>query len=122
SACELHLIDSLNHSLLKTIPLPKGSRPMCVKISPDGRKVYASTGRAGTVCALDATTLEVLNTIKVGARPWGIAISPDGKYLYAANGPSDDVSIVDLTTAKEVRRVKAGQSPWGIALVPGPTS
>jgi len=95
---------------------------MCVKVSPDGKKVYASTGRAGTICAFDATTLEVLNTIKVWARPWGIAISPDGKYLYAANGPSDDVSVVDLGTQKEISRIKAGQSPWGIVVVPGRSS
>jgi YVTN family beta-propeller protein len=94
---------------------------MCVKVSPDGRKVYASTGRAGTIAVLDATTLEVLNQIKVGTRPWGIAISADGKLLYSANGPSDDVSIVDLATEKEIARVKAGQSPWGVVLVPNPS-
>ena len=68
--------------------------------------------------ALDASTYEVTNIIKVGARPWGIAISPDGKYLFSANGPSDDVSVVDLANAKEVARIRAGQSPWGIVVVP----
>src|SRR5436190_7341093 len=76
SAGEMHLIDTANHSVVKTVTLPKGSRPMCVKVSPDGGKVYASTGRGGTVCVLDAATLELLNTIKVGDRPWGIGTSP----------------------------------------------
>ena len=89
-----------------------------MKVAPDGKKVYVSTGRAGTVCVLDTSTCQVLNTIKVGARPWGIAISPDGKYLYAANGPSDDVSVVDLGTEKEIGRIKAGGSPWGVVIVP----
>jgi YVTN family beta-propeller protein len=91
---------------------------MCLKVAPNGLKVYVSTGRAGSICVLDPATLRVLNTIKVGQRPWGIAFSPDARYLFSANGPSDDVSVVDLDTQKEVCRVKAGQSPWGIAVVP----
>ena len=94
------------------------SRPQTVKMSPDGKKVYASTGRAGTVVVLDAHTYALLNTIPVGQRPWGIAFSPDGKYLFTANGPSDDVSVVDLSTEKEIARVKSPGSPWGVVAVP----
>jgi YVTN family beta-propeller protein len=116
SSGQLHIIDSVNHKLLKTIELPKGSRPMCVKAAADGKKVYFSTGRAGTVDVLDTSKQEVTNAIKVGTRPWGIAISPDGKLLYAANGPSDDVSVVDLSSEKEIARVKSPGSPWGVAI------
>ena len=117
SAGQMHLIDAVNHREIKRITLPKGCRPMCVKVGHDGQKVYASTGRAGTICVLNAQTGEVLNLIKVGARPWGLVLSPDGKWLYAANGPSNDISIVDLAAEKEVARIPAGQSPWGVALV-----
>lgn len=118
SSGELNVIDTQEQKLLQTIALPKGSRPMCVKVSSDGRKIYLSTGRGGTVCVLDAKTYEVLNTIAVGKRPWGIALSPDGKHLFAANGPSDDVSVVDLATEKEIARVKSPGSPWGMVVVP----
>jgi YVTN family beta-propeller protein len=118
SVGEMNLIDSQNQKLLKTVALAKGTRPQCVRVSLDGKKLYASGGRSGTVCVIDTTTLETLNTIKVGQRPWGIALSPDGKYLFAANGPSDDVSVVDLATEKEVLKVKSPGSPWGIAVVP----
>ncbi len=118
SVAELNVIDVPNQKLLKVITLPPHSRPQCVKVSSDGKKVYVSNGRAGTVCVVDANTYEVLNTIKVGARPWGITFSPDGKYLFAANGPSDDVSVVDLTTEKEIARIKSPGSPWGIVAVP----
>ena len=91
---------------------------MCVRVSPDGKKVYAGAGRAGTICVMDAQTHKVLNTIKAGKRPWGIIISPDGKFLYSANGPSNDISVIDLATETEVQRIPAGASPWGILLVP----
>jgi YVTN family beta-propeller protein len=117
STGELNVIDTVNLKVLKVITLPSGSRPMSVRVAPNGQKIYVSNGRAGTVSVLDARTYELLNTIKVGVRPWGTAISPDGKFLYTANGPSNDVSVVDLDANKEVARVKAGASPWGVAVV-----
>jgi YVTN family beta-propeller protein len=118
SVGQLNVIDSAQHKVLKTIALPAGSRPMRVRVAPDGRKVYLSNGRAGTISVLDSHSYELLDTVQVGTRPWGIAISPDGKFLFVANGPSNDVSVVDLGTNKEVTRVKAGTSPWGLTVVP----
>ncbi|MDP9089379.1 MAG: beta-propeller fold lactonase family protein [Pseudomonadota bacterium] len=115
---ELNVIDTVNLKVVKVIALPPGSRPMSVKTSANGRKIYVSNGRAGTVSVLDGRTYELLNTIKVGTRPWGMALSPDGKYLYTANGPSNDVSVVDLTSDKEIARVETGAGPWAVAIVP----
>jgi YVTN family beta-propeller protein len=116
SVGEINVIDTLKATVLKTIALPAGSRPMKVKLSPDETRLYVSNGRAGTVSVFDARTYQLLDTIKVGTRPWGIGISPDGKWLFSANGPSNDVSVVDLKTGKEITRVKVGASPWGIAI------
>ena len=118
SVGELNVIDCGQQKVIKIITLPAGSRPQCVKVAPDGKKVYVSTGRGSSVCVVDPVTFDVLDTIKVGTRPWGIAISPDGKYLFSANGPSDDVSVVDLATEKEITKIKSPGSPWGIVVVP----
>lgn len=118
STGELNVVDTANFKVTKVIALPPGSRPMSVKVSLDGRRIYVSNGRAGTVSVLDSRTHELLNTIKVGVRPWGMALSPDGKYLYTANGPSNDVSVVDLEANTEIARVKAGASPWAVTVVP----
>jgi YVTN family beta-propeller protein len=118
SSGQLNVVDVAAGKVIKTVPLPAGSRPMKVLVAADGNRVYVSNGRAGTISVLDAHTYAVIDTIKVGTRPWGIALSPDGKLLYSANGPSNDVSIVDLTTDKELTRVKAGSSPWGVTVVP----
>jgi YVTN family beta-propeller protein len=118
SFAQLNVIDTVNFKVLKIVALPDGSRPERVRVAPNGKKVYVSNGRAGTVSVLDSHSYELLDSIKVGTRPWGIAISPDGKYLFTANGPSNDVSVVDLATDKEVARVKAGASPWGLTIVP----
>jgi len=117
STGELNVVDTVNFKVLKTITLPPASRPMSVKVSLDGQRIYVSNGRAGTVSVLDGRTYELLNSIKVGTRPWGMALSPDGKFLYTANGPSNDVSVVDLGANKEIARVKAGASPWSVTVV-----
>lgn len=117
SAGNLYVVDTAQLKVVNTVALPKGSRPMRVRVSPDGSKLYASTGRGGSVAVLDAKSFTVLNNITVGKRPWGIVLSPDGKYLFSANGPSNDVSVVDLATNKEIAKVKAGESPWGLAVV-----
>jgi YVTN family beta-propeller protein len=117
STGQLNVVDTNELKVIKVIDLPNGSRPMSVKMSTDGNRVYVSGGRSGAVSVLDSHTYALIGTIKVGQRPWGIVISPDGKYLFSANGPSNDVSVVDLATSKEVTRVKAGESPWGIAIV-----
>jgi len=117
STGQLNVIDTDDLKVLKVIELPEGSRPMSVKVSPDGKRVYVSDGRAGTVSVLDAHTHALLGTIKVGQRPWGIVLSADGRYLFSANGPSNDVSVVDLTLNKEITRVRAGERPWGVTVV-----
>ena len=119
STGELNVIDTADLKVLKVVTLPQGSRPMSVKVAADGKKIFVSNGRAGTVSVLDGRTYALLNTIKVGVRPWGMALSPDGKFLYTANGPSNDVSVVDLDANKEIARIKAGSSPWAVAVVPG---
>jgi YVTN family beta-propeller protein len=115
----LNVIDALHYTVVKTITLPTGSRPVRVRVAADGKKLYLSNGRAGTVSVIDSHSYALLDTIKVGTRPWGLVISPDGRYLFTANGPSNDVSVVDLRTDKEITRVQAGTSPWGLAIVPG---
>ena len=93
---------------------------MGLAMSPDGRTLYATTGRGGSVLAVDTEKLEVTGTVKVGKRPWGIAISPDGRKLYVANGPSNDLSVIDVASMKEVARIPCGQSPWGVTVVSAP--
>jgi len=114
----VNVVDSKNFTVQKTIMLPAGSRPMGVLLSHDGKQLYVSNGRGGTVSVIDTKSDEVTASIQVGTRPWGIALSPDGRYLFAANGPSDDVSVVDLKTHTEIKRVKSGKSPWSVAIIP----
>jgi YVTN family beta-propeller protein len=88
---------------------------MGLVLSPDGRQLYVSLGRARGVAIIDAAARTHVRTVDdVGTRPWGIAISPDGRTLYTANGPSGDVAVIDIASGTVEKRIQTGGSPWGV--------
>jgi YVTN family beta-propeller protein len=119
------VIDAVGFTAQGEIPIhqdattPSGARPMGTALSPDGKQVYVSCGRGGSVAILDVATRKQVRSIEgVGDRPWGIATSADGAQIYTANGSSHDVSVVDVASGKVVKRVTTGGLPWGVALAP----
>ncbi len=106
---------AVTHSIL--LPGDASVRPMGLAISPDGRRLYVSTGRGRQVAVLDTATRNVVGSVTVGQRPWGIVLSPDGTRLYTANGPSNDVTAVDTRTLAAVATIPTGKSPWGVEVI-----
>jgi YVTN family beta-propeller protein len=104
----------------RLVELRKEARPMGIVLDSRRKRLYVSTGRAGTVAVIDTASDKLVSEVQVGTRPWGIALSHDGRWLYTANGPSDDVSVVDTSTLRVVRHIPVGRSPWGIAVGPEP--
>jgi len=110
--------DTGTHTVVEPIKLSgEMVRPMGAVVSPDGQRLYISTGRGGTIIVVDTATNKPLASVAVGTRPWGLALSPDGTRLYTANGPSNDVSVVDTATLTLITKIPVGQSPWGVAIV-----
>jgi YVTN family beta-propeller protein len=117
------VFDPATHKVTSTIQIPgtegtpMAPRPMGLALSPDGRQMFVSLGRAKSVAVIDVATRAFVRSIEdVGTRPWGIAVSPDGSKVYTANGPSGDVSVVDVASGKIEKRIAVGGSPWGIAV------
>jgi YVTN family beta-propeller protein len=102
----------------KVVQLDKDMRPMSVRLDAKRKRLYASTGRGGSVAVVDISGAEpkLIQSVAVGARPWGMALSADGSRLYTANGPSNDVSVIDTATLKVIAKIAVGKSPWGVAL------
>jgi YVTN family beta-propeller protein len=112
----ISVVDAKAHKVVNTFKLSGGPliRPVGIIVSADGKRLYAVTGRGGTVVELDATTGKQLASAEVGQRPWGLALSPDDRLLYTANGPSNDVTVLDASTLKVQGRIAVGDSPWGV--------
>lgn len=117
----VRIIDTTSLDVVNTIKLPDETlRPMDVKLSNDGKRLFVSTGRGQKILALDASTLATIGTIPAGARPWGIGLSPDGSKLYTANGSSNDVTVIDTAAMTASSTIPAGQGPWSLVAVPYP--
>ncbi|HET9877162.1 MAG TPA: YncE family protein, partial [Mycobacterium sp.] len=74
-----------------------GATATCVRISPDGRKLYAVVQRPSgdVVMVLDAG-LNAVDTIEVGSTIRDVAVSPDGESLFIASYDPDLGEKVEL--------------------------
>jgi len=51
-------------------------------MTPDGKRVYASSDGDSSVSVIDTSTDEVIACIDVGSMPHGLAITPDGSASW----------------------------------------
>jgi len=114
------VVDPDSNTVAKTIkPAGENVRPMGIAMSRDGKYVYVTTGRGGSVVQIDTGDDMVSKILEhVGPRPWGVAITPDGNTLYVANGPSNDAAVIDVKDWKVTQKIACGTSPWGVAIAP----
>jgi len=125
SIASVTLVDLKKHlskSFFMVQPLAKTTPPASLQsavLSPDGKRLYVTTGLGRSVAILDPIKKVTVGMIDdVGAFPRGIAISADGKKLYTANGSSNDVAIIDVATKKVQARVAVPGAPWSVVFVP----
>lgn len=116
-ACELDgTLYAIDMTTRSATPFKAGPFSNGVAVSPDGAKVYVSSGRGARVDVFDTASRRFVASIQVGERPWNMAITPDGRKLYVANGRSGTVSVIDIATNKRVADVKVDELPWGVAI------
>lgn len=116
----ISVVDAKAHKVVDTFKLSGGPliRPVGLIATSDGKRLYAVTGRGGTVVELDANTGKQLASAEVGQRPWGLALSPDNRRLYTANGPSNDVTVLDAASLKVLGHIPVADGPWGVVAGP----
>lgn len=101
------VLDLDSQRVVKTIPV---SAPDGIVITPDGKKVFVSSGDSGSVKVLDTASDTIAASIDVGAKPAGLTITPDGSLVVAAVGGADEVVIIDASQNAVARRVPVGQA------------
>ncbi|HXR39524.1 MAG TPA: bifunctional YncE family protein/alkaline phosphatase family protein [Terracidiphilus sp.] len=63
----------------------RGSFAATLRVSPDGRTIYALDQGNWRIVILDAATLKRIAEVPTGNYPFGLALSPDGARLYVTN-------------------------------------
>ena len=104
-------------------PIPVGSTPGFVAITPDGRFAYIANRAAKTVTVLDTTVNKVTATIPVTAGPpQFIAFSPDGSRAYVSVYNDDKTInlavVINTRTTKPLQEIPVEQKPYALAVTP----
>ena len=104
-----------------TLPDPKGQEQETqgiqgspshgLAITPDGKKLWATSKLYGYVAAYSLPDYKLLAVVPVGSHPEWLTIPPDGANLYVAIAGNDAVAVVDNRTMKVVKRIPVGAVP-----------
>jgi YVTN family beta-propeller protein len=92
-----------------------GLGPRHVVLSPDGRWLYSTNNKGGTVSKVDTTTGEVVADVSTGSQPRSMDISTDGTALYVVNYGSDSMTKLATDDMRALDEVPTGANPIGIS-------
>jgi YVTN family beta-propeller protein len=99
-------------------PIPVGSVPRFVAVSPDGSRAYVTSQSGASVSVVDTASRTVTSTLTGGSYgflgPFGLAVSPDGTKLYVANNGTNTVTAITLAT-NAATQIVVGANPLGVA-------
>ena len=128
ASCEfdgtLLLIDVRKRKVLKELKLDRaGSKPVDVRLSPDGKLFYVADEVANGVWKVDAEKFGVRGFIKTGRGTHGLYPSRDAKVIYATNRTGGSVSVIDLKRkkVKDTWRIPGGSPDMGGVSADGQT-
>lgn len=115
----LSVIDAATSTVVTTVEGIEG--PHNVQVGADGNRVYAVSGHARTVAALDTGTYRLAGAAATGAGPSHVVLSADGQKTYVTNYDAGTVSVyrADLTPAGSIT---LGGGPHGLRPSPDGTT
>jgi YVTN family beta-propeller protein len=91
----------------------RDSLPGDLKLSPDGRYLYALDMAHFRLVTFDTRSRQMLASIAVGLLPFGMALSPDGKNLYVSNAGMFRYSLVPGVNPKDTIKTGLVFPPFG---------
>lgn len=106
------VVDPADGHVERRIRTGKGAHQLF--LSPDQKLIYVNNRIAGTVVALDSTSLEPVRTYKMPGGPDDIAFAPDG-HLWITLRFALKVAVLDPVTG-DYSTIDVGRSPHGIFL------
>jgi YVTN family beta-propeller protein len=134
---DVSIIDPDRNEVIATIPV--GKRPRGVRVSPDGKLVFAALSgspkcppsmpdeacervpadkTADGVAMIDAASRTLLRVLPGGSDPEQFDVSPDQTRLFVSNEDAHTASIVDIASGRIVQTVAVGREPEGVKVAP----
>jgi YVTN family beta-propeller protein len=99
-------------------PIPVGTDPQAIAITPNGRTAYVANSGSATVTPIDTATRQAGPPIPVGTDPQAIAITPNGRTAYVLDWGSAAVTPISTGTGRAGRAIPVGGYPFAITIAP----
>jgi YVTN family beta-propeller protein len=97
-------VDLWKQRLVRTLVLNQGnSSPQDVKLSADGRTLYAADQVTGGVWEIDPGRFRVTGFLHTGAGAHGLYPSRDARVMYVSNRAAGTISVVSFHTRRVVK-------------------
>jgi DNA-binding beta-propeller fold protein YncE len=97
-------------------PVPVGSFPDALAVTPDGRTLFAASQTGNTVTPVSLPAGRAGSPIRAGPNPQALVVTPDGRTLYVASR-AGTVTPVDIATGKIGRPISVPE-PSALAVTP----
>lgn len=112
------VFDTATETGVSPIPLPAGTVPYGVAVSPDGSRIYVTHfAFVGKLFVVDTATNAVVASPPVGMFPFAVAVHPSGNRVFLTTMQNGGrLVIVDATTFG-ITAIPVG-SPRGVAVHP----
>jgi YVTN family beta-propeller protein len=88
--------------------------PRALALSPDGKTLWVTGERAGSLFAVDVATAAVRGSVAVGAEPVGVVAGRDAVFVSCASDAT--VVRVDAASLTVAAELAVGPKPWALAL------
>ena len=89
-----------------------------IRVSRDGRRLWAACAGAQTILELDAETGKILKAYKTDQQgSWFVEITPDERKIYTPNLEGKSVSVIDRATGT-VKIIRFENPVYGIDITP----
>ncbi|MEZ5327257.1 MAG: putative Ig domain-containing protein [Verrucomicrobiales bacterium] len=83
-SASISIIDTATLSVLATIPLPPGSAPHGIVMSPAKDEVFVALENTGEIAKFSSATLSILSTAAAGKTPRHLSINSEGTTIYVS--------------------------------------
>src|SRR5215470_3724231 len=103
-------------------PIPVGSFPDALAVTPNGRTLFAASETGNTVTPVNLPADRAGRPIQAGPNPQALVVTPDGRTLFVADagylGMPGGVTPIDIATCRPRRLIPAADSATALAMTP----
>ena len=100
----ISVVDITARKIVKEVPV--GVEPEGVGVSPDGKKVVATSETTNMAHFIDTESYEVIHNVLVGTRPRFAEFTHDGKQVWVSSELGGTVSVIDANNYKILKTIE----------------